>query len=64
MIPISTLKASPFTIAWNTGVYATVQAFNAYGNSAVSIVGNGAIITTVPDAPINIATNATLNTAT
>lgn len=32
-----------------------MQAYNSYGYSVESAVGNGAIILTYPDAPINVA---------
>ena len=51
---MTVLKALPFDLAWGTNVHAKVVATNIYGNSAQSDVGNGAIITTNPDAPINI----------
>jgi hypothetical protein len=35
-------------------VYATVVAFNVYGESDESAVGEGAIILTSPDPPINV----------
>lgn len=34
-----------------------VQAFNSHGDSEFSVKGNGAVILTVPDAPINLAIN-------
>jgi len=56
-IPVSVLRASPFSLAWGTSVYAKIIATNIYGNSLQSSAGNGAIITTTPDAPINLAEN-------
>lgn len=64
MIPVTTLKALPYELEWNTGVYANVQAFNTYGNSATSLTGNGAIITTIPDSPINLQNDPIVTTAT
>jgi hypothetical protein len=34
-----------------------VQAYNSYGDSTISEAGNGAIIYTYPDAPINLVLN-------
>ena len=48
-IPVTALRASPFSLAWGTSVYAKVVAKNLYGSSLVSSVGNGAVITTTPD---------------
>ena len=54
-VPVSSLKAEPYSLDWGVGVYVKVLAFNLYGNSDLSLEGNGAIITTTPDAPINLA---------
>lgn len=64
LVPVATVKNLPYELEWNTGVYANVQAFNEYGNSATSLTGNGAIITTTPDYPVNLANDPTLTTAT
>jgi len=50
-IPVTALRAAPFSLDWGTNVHATVAAINAYGSSTVSVAGNGAIITTTPGAP-------------
>lgn len=54
-IPISVLRASPFFLNWGQSVYAKVIAGNIVGDSDYSAVGNGAVILTVPDKPINLA---------
>jgi hypothetical protein len=54
-VPCSSLKSAPYSLEWGASVFAKVLAINAYGNSIVSVEGNGAIITTYPDAPINLA---------
>jgi hypothetical protein len=41
-------------LVWGSSVFASVTATNAYGSSLPSIGGNGAIILTVPDAPVNL----------
>ena len=64
LVPISALKSLPYELEWDTGVYANVQAYNSYGYSGISPTGNGAIITTVPDAPINLQNVPSLTTAT
>jgi len=53
-VPISSLIVSPFSLAWGSSVYAQVRATNVYGNSGVSISGNGAVILTNPDPPTNV----------
>lgn len=54
-MPILVLRASPFDLAWGTSVYAKVVATNIFGNSLESEAGNGAVIVTKPDKPINVA---------
>jgi len=50
-IPITTLMATPFNMVWGSSISAVVIAYNQYGDSLTSILGNGAIILTNPDAP-------------
>ena len=53
-VPVSALRASPFSLEWGTNVHTTVIAINAYGSSSESAAGNGAIITTTPGAPTSL----------
>jgi len=39
---------------WGSSISAKVIAYNYYGYSNESQIGNGAVILTYPDAPINI----------
>ncbi len=48
-IPVTALRASPFSLAWGSSVYAKVVAKNLYGSSLESSAGNDAVITTTPD---------------
>lgn len=59
-IPISALRAAPFFLDWGASVYAKIIAGNIVGYSPDSQVGNGAVILTVPDQPINVANDATI----
>jgi hypothetical protein len=59
---VATLRASPYTLEWGSSVYAKLFATNVYGNSLESDEGNGAIITTTPDAPIDLTENFFLRT--
>ena len=52
---ISDLIKSPYHMAWGASIKARVTAQNIIGSSIVSDTGNGAIILTYPDAPINLA---------
>ncbi len=56
-IPATTLNGSPYLLAWGSSIFAKVAASNVYGLSAFSAAGNGAIIVTVPDAPVALANN-------
>lgn len=52
---ISDLIKAPYHHAWGSSIYARVIATNVKGDSIVSNEGNGAIILTVPEAPIDLA---------
>lgn len=54
-MPITTLRASSYKLAWGASVYAKVSAINLYGVSVDSAVGNGAQILTIPDYPVSLA---------
>jgi len=41
-------------LRWGDSIYAKVIAYNKYGDSQSSDAGNGAIIITYPDPPINL----------
>lgn len=56
-MPVSVFKAAPFELEWGANVHARLYATNSEGDSLLSEVGNGAIITTYPDAPITLAEN-------
>jgi hypothetical protein len=46
---------APYYLTWGSSIYAKVIAKNIIGNSVESLAGNGAIILTYPDVPINLA---------
>ena len=54
-IPLSTLTAIPFNLKLGDSVNVKIIASNAYGDSVISAVENGAIIVLVPDAPLTLA---------
>lgn len=54
-IHVTIFRSSPYDLPWGSSVYAKVIATNIYGDSIESLEGNGAVITTTPDAPINLA---------
>ena len=59
---MTVLRSSPFNLDWGTSVYMKVFASNSYGDSEISLAGNGAVITTTPDAPINLVENTSQRT--
>jgi hypothetical protein len=62
-IPLLTLQASPFDLQLGDSVIATVTATNSYGESSPSSTGNGAAILLVPSAPVGLAFNSSITTA-
>jgi hypothetical protein len=54
VIPVQSLKDSPFSLPWGASVWAKVVATNIKGSST-STEGNGAVIVTKPDTPLNLA---------
>lgn len=64
LVPINILRGSPFDHPWGASIFAKIVAFNVYGYSDESAVGNGAIILTSPDAPLNVAEIISLRAAT
>ena len=63
VVPNAVLLAQPFNHNYGASIYAKVIATNQYGDSAVSEIGNGGIMMTNPDAPILVAENPSLRSA-
>lgn len=59
-IPIDTLRSAPFSHDWGASIYAKVIATNIVGSSLASDVGNGALILTTPDPPVNLSDNVSI----
>lgn len=57
VIAVADLIVAPFSLPWGTSVYAKVIATNVKGDSTESNSGNGAIIVTIPDPPVNLLEN-------
>jgi hypothetical protein len=62
-VPVTSLMSVPFSFNWGSSIYAKVVATNIYGDSLESSIGNGAILMTNPDAPINVAETISARTA-
>jgi hypothetical protein len=58
------LKAGSFSLPWGASIYVNVITINLYGESEVSDAGNGAIILTFPDAPVDLAEDYSQRAAT
>jgi hypothetical protein len=58
------LIITPYWLPWGSQIYATVAAINVVGSSAQSAAGDGAIILTIPDAPLNLANMPQITLAT
>ena len=56
-VPVSTLRAEPYSLEWGSSVYAKIVATNAYGDSVASQAGNGAKILTAASAPTDFVRN-------
>jgi len=61
-VPATALNGSPYLLDWGSSIWAKVAASNVYGISDYSEEGNGAIILTVPDAPIQLSNNPLVTT--
>jgi len=57
------LTSSPYSLTFGASIDAKIIASNVYGDSALSLSGNGATIVLVPDAPINLANNPSITSA-
>lgn len=63
LVPISVLRAGAFKLPWGASVHAKIVAYNYYGSSVASAVGNGAVILTLPDAPVSLLETVASRTA-
>jgi len=63
-VPVSVLQASPYNLAWGSGIWATVLATNVVGSSLDSIPGYGAVILTNPEPPSSLINNGAITSST
>lgn len=54
IVPKLTFLNAPLNLQWGSEIWAYIVAYNAYGDSEPSQIGNGAIVLVVPDAPLNL----------
>lgn len=50
-VPVSVLKAAPYSLPWGAHIWVKVLANNIVGDGPYSALGNGGQILTVPSAP-------------
>lgn len=62
-VPISVLRASPFSNDWGSSIYVKLTATNTVGTSPESAEGNGATILTFPDEPTGLVNLPAVTTA-
>lgn len=63
-MPLSVLKAAPYSIDQSKPIRFKVSTINSVGESPESEVGGDAISATAPDAPVNLARDYSLTTTT
>lgn len=63
-LPLSALISEPFLLKYSDSVTVKVSATNAYGTSDYSADGVGALIQYPPDAPLQLANDASVTSAT
>jgi hypothetical protein len=62
LINISTLLAAPYNVDGGDSIYAKVQTANIYGETDISLEGNGAYYTRVPDQLISLTEDNSVRT--
>lgn len=55
VIPVNVLRTAPYSLEWGASIWAKVSATNVIGTTDMSSAGNGAIMLTSPDAPIDLS---------
>lgn len=54
LVPITTLQAPPYSLAFDDPIYFRLSASNIFGTSEVSVQGNGGYMVVQPESPINL----------
>jgi hypothetical protein len=55
VVPVTVLRAHPFNLEWGSSIWGKLTATNIVGTTAESQAGNGAIMLTSPDKPLDLA---------
>jgi hypothetical protein len=53
-LPLSKLTSTPFSLLRGYGIHIKIIAINAYGESPISVSGNGGVVVFVPNPPISL----------
>jgi hypothetical protein len=53
-VPVNLLRTSPFSLEWGSSIWAKITVTNIIGTTAYSAPGNGAIMLTSSDAPLEL----------
>jgi len=61
---LTRLRAAPYSLILGDTVDVKIAAINLYGTSGFSAIGTGAFIQLVPDAPLSLADNPVITSAT
>lgn len=62
-ISLFSLIEEPYNLEQGDSIYAKIIAINHYGESPISLAGNGALVQVVPDAPINLVNDEDVTNA-
>lgn len=54
VVPVTTLRSTPFNLEWGASIWAKMTATNIIGTTDESAPGNGAIMLTSPDKPLDL----------
>jgi hypothetical protein len=60
IIPAGVFISPYYGLNWGSSIYVKVIAYNSYGNSLYSDVGNGAVLMTIPSPQVNLAETTSL----
>lgn len=63
MVPVAVLRAEPYNLDWGDSVWIKVRANNDIGIGPYSSEGNGALMLTNPDKPLNFKNNPEITNA-
>jgi hypothetical protein len=54
VVPVNVLRTAPFSLEWGSSIWAKISVTNIIGTTSYSPPGNGAIMLTSSDAPLDL----------